>query len=706
MNYINKQSNWFASLKHGSITNPEESQEIQLELVKLLYRQALPALGTSIIVASVLGGILWQVADHNRLLVWFSVLMLITTLRALLVTAFRRADITVKNVEWWGSLYTAGALFAGFSWGSVAILWNPEWQVAYQVLLVLTLAGMSAAAISSDTSRLFTFAAFMFPLLLPLAGILLLHKEGAYTALGFLILLYSSMLFLITRNYHNTIKESLGYQYKNLALLDELNKQVVQLENEVAIRKEAQSDLVSLNTKLVHHATELKKTDAEISKYQHQLEMMVQERTEELEKTNEQLRQQIDERHQVEERNRLLLESTLDGIYAVDHNGICTVSNPAAAHMLGYDNPAELIGKNAHSLFHHTRLDGSDYPEQECVLSHGYAKTVTVNNEIFWRADGTSFPVECRASPIYQHKEAVGSVVSFTDVSQRLETESQLRHAQKLESVGQLAAGIAHEINTPTQFVNDNTRFLQEAFEDYDRLLKHYQQLFQAAENGTINKEQIDKVKEVTEEIDLDYLSEEIPQAVRQSQEGLKRISKIVRAMKEFSHPGMDEKTPTDINHAIETTIDVSRNEWKYHAEMETDFASALPQVPCLPSEINQVFLNLIVNASHAIADVVGNSSEMGVIRITTRQVDDWVEITVSDTGCGIAEEIQERIFDPFFTTKEVGKGTGQGLAIVYSAVVDKHGGTIALDSKLGEGATFIIRLPIKIDQDRQELES
>lgn len=821
MNYINKQSSWFGSHKQGSAANSEESQKIQLELVRLLYRHAPQAVGTSIIVASVLGGILWQVADHDWLLVWFSVLLLITILRAMLVIAFRRADITVINYERWNALYTAGALCAGLCWGSVAILWSSAWPVAYQVALVLTLAGLGAGAISTSTPRLATFAAFIFPLLLPLAGIMLLHKEAAYIALGLMMLIYPSMLFLITRNYHNTIRESLGYEFKNLNLLVELNEHVMQLEDEATARKEAQSDLITLNMKLqehsiererakrllsesehqhrqifesvtdamlifnndgvivkanpaayvsygyqndeligltgrdiihpdYHHRFELfqqqlknegefhaesvnvrkdgsnfdtdvhgtritfkgkthllavvrdiskrKRTEAELTKYRQQLEELVWDRTGELEKTNEQLQLQIHERNQVEEQNRLLLESTLDGIYAVDHDGICTISNPAAAHMLGYDNPAELIGKNAHTLFHHSHSDGSAYPEQECILSHGYIKTINVDDETFWRADGTSFPVECHASPIYQDNEVVGSVVSFIDVSQRRETESQLRHAQKLEAVGQLAAGIAHEINTPAQFVNDNTRFLQEAFEDYDRLLKHYQRLLQMAEGGVINKEPIDKVKKVTKEINLEYLREEIPQAIEQSQEGLKRITKIVRAMKEFSHPGSREKIPTDINHAIETTIDVCRNEWKYYAEMETDLAPDLPQVPCLPDEINQVFLNLIVNASHAIADVVGNSGKMGVIRITTRQDDDWVEIAISDTGCGIPEKIQKRIFDPFFTTKEVGKGTGQGLAIVYSAVVDKHGGTIALDSKQGEGATFTIRLPIKTD--------
>ena len=283
-------------------------------------------------------------------------------------------------------------------------------------------------------------------------------------------------------------------------------------------------------------------------------------------------------------------------------------------------------------------------------------------------------------------------------VAESQQMEIQLHHAQKLESVGQLAAGIAHEINTPTQFVSDNTLFLQEAFADFKRLCDAYDQLRDVAASGTMQKEMVTEIKELAEEIDIDYLKEEIPQAIKQSLEGLGRISKIVQAMKEFSHPGTEEKRPTDLNRAIETTINVSRNEWRYCAELITELNPELPQVPVLPGEFNQVMLNLIVNAAHAISDVTGESKELGEIRITTRQDGGWAEIRVSDTGTGIPETIQKRIFDPFFTTKELGKGSGQGLAIVWSAIVDKHGGTIEVESEEGKGTTFIIRLPMVQD--------
>ncbi len=201
----------------------------------------------------------------------------------------------------------------------------------------------------------------------------------------------------------------------------------------------------------------------------------------------------------------------------------------------------------------------------------------------------------------------------------------------------------------------------------------------------------------MVEEVDLEYIRQEVPKAARQSLEGIERISRIVRAMKDFSHPGTDVKTDIDMNKAIESTITVARNEWKYVAEMVTDFDPGLPFVPCLPAEINQVVLNIIINASHAVADTLkqNGSETKGTITISTRAMGERAEIRMGDTGTGIPENIRSKIFDPFFTTKEVGRGTGQGLAISRSVVVDKHGGTITFDSEVGKGTCFVIRLPL-----------
>src|SRR5450631_381393 len=286
-------------------------------------------------------------------------------------------------------------------------------------------------------------------------------------------------------------------------------------------------------------------------------------------------------------------------------------------------------------------------------------------------------------------------LVIGSDTTERNALEEQLQQAQKLESVGQLAAGIAHEINTPTQYIGDNVRFLKDGFQDLKSLLSNYERLLAAANGDSLSRETVQEIAAAVNRADAAYLLEEIPKAIDQTLEGVTRVSKLVGAMKEFSHPGTKEKTPLDLNHAIECTITVARNEWKYVADMETEFDPSVPLISCQPGEFNQVILNLIVNAAHAIGDVVGKGGPTkGKIKVQTRDCPEWAEIRIQDSGSGIPEKVRARIFDPFFTTKEIGKGTGQGLAIARSVVVDKHDGTIHFETEEGKGTTFIIRLP------------
>jgi PAS domain S-box-containing protein len=302
--------------------------------------------------------------------------------------------------------------------------------------------------------------------------------------------------------------------------------------------------------------------------------------------------------------------------------------------------------------------------------------------------------IKLTVSPLCEDR-GVGYVIMGEDVTDRLVLEHELVQAQKLESIGHLAAGIAHEINTPTQFVGDNVRFLSDSFSDIGRLIEQYQRLLAAAKTGTCPQDLIETCEAANAGADLEYLLAEIPKAISQSAEGIVRVATIVRAMKEFAHPGNTEKAAVNLNKAIESTVTVARNEWKYIADLHTNLDPSLPPVPCLVGEFNQVVLNMIVNATHAIADAVKGTGGKGTITIGTSHVGDFVEVRIADTGMGIPESIRHKIFDPFFTTKEVGKGTGQGLAIARSVVVDKHGGTIAVDSAVGKGTTFLIRLPL-----------
>jgi signal transduction histidine kinase len=277
------------------------------------------------------------------------------------------------------------------------------------------------------------------------------------------------------------------------------------------------------------------------------------------------------------------------------------------------------------------------------------------------------------------------------DERDRLETE--LRLAQKLESVGQLAAGIAHEINTPIQYVSSSVEFLDSAFADIATLQDAYAALRDAAALGDVDAQLLAGVGEAEEIADLEYLREHVPAALERSRDGLARVAKIVGAMREFGHPPTLGSAPVDVNAAIENTLVVAANEYRYVADLTTDLGD-LPLVLSNGGDINQVLINLIVNASHAIADIVGGTDQRGAIDIRTRVEDDHAVITIADTGGGIPAEIADRVFDPFFTTKDVGRGTGQGLSIART-IIDRHDGTLTFDTRPGQGTTFTIRLPL-----------
>jgi len=274
-------------------------------------------------------------------------------------------------------------------------------------------------------------------------------------------------------------------------------------------------------------------------------------------------------------------------------------------------------------------------------------------------------------------------------------TQTRLLQAQKLESVGRLAAGIAHEINSPAQFISSNIDFLKESFVDVTCLITTFKKVLQAIAQGAALTETIREAERLLVELDWDYLEDEIPNAILQSKEGIRRVTTIVQAMKEFSHPGNKEKAYYDLNKIIETTITIASNEWKYCAEIKTHLDPNLPQVFCLADEIGQVFLNILINASHTIAEKNAGNTDKGLITVSTRHFPEHVEICIEDTGGGIPENIRTRVFDPFFTTKGVGKGPGQGLAISHDVIEKKHNGSISFTSEVGKGTVFTIQLPI-----------
>ncbi|MEM9410142.1 MAG: ATP-binding protein, partial [Planctomycetota bacterium] len=302
--------------------------------------------------------------------------------------------------------------------------------------------------------------------------------------------------------------------------------------------------------------------------------------------------------------------------------------------------------------------------------------------------------------PIFEDNEFQGRLILGTELTKQNQIEQQLHQAQKLESVGQLAAGVAHEINTPMQYVGDNLQYVDTKFKKYTDYIDIVEELIVSADEAEFNPDIVAKIREFYKKQKMEKLTTQIPEALSDSIDGVGHVSRIVRAMKELSHPGGDEKSAVDINKSLETTVTVSTNEWKYVAEVEMDFEPELQMVQGLPGELKQVFLNLIVNAAHAISDVTDGGNEgRGKIFISTRSMEDYALIEIKDTGGGIPETVRKRVFDPFFTTKGIGKGTGQGLAIAHSVIVQMHGGQISFDVEEGVGTTFKLEIPFKAQE-------
>lgn len=396
-----------------------------------------------------------------------------------------------------------------------------------------------------------------------------------------------------------------------------------------------------------------------------------------------------------EERYRTIIETIPDAYFEVDLDGNITFCNDQYLANTGFSKE-EFYGLN------YRRYMDADNASLAYKVYNEVYRTGKVAAHVpleFFDKTGNPKISEHSISLIRDHRgKPVGFRGIARDITEKRRQELLTFHSQKLESVGQLAAGIAHEINTPIQFVGDNIHFMQDAFQDILSLtsLLDIPQDVDSSQHPAV-RELIAGIQRKEDEIDLPYLREEIPKAITQSIEGLQRVSKIVHAMREFSHPGGENMSELDINRAVESTITLTRNEWKYTADMITSLDPGLPLARGYTADFTQVILNIIVNAAQAIQEKAGREgTEKGQIKISTRQDGNEAEICIGDTGPGIPPQIQSRIFDPFFTTKAVGKGTGQGLAIAQNIIVRKHGGRIYFETKAGEGTSFYIRLPLE----------
>ena len=414
-------------------------------------------------------------------------------------------------------------------------------------------------------------------------------------------------------------------------------------------------------------------------------ERLLEDKSKRLYATNKALEKVAENLEGQRQQLNTILNHTVAGIFLVNENLKVVQSNKAGNEMLKL-SPDDLLDLSVKSLF-----DRGDAVTRLVRLKMKAADG-EVSIECEAHKKGENFPVECGISPILRPDGRKWTVWIMSDITRRkreearrIALERELNQAQKMESLGTLASGVAHEINTPIQYVGNNLRFIMEGFEDIFGILK-------LVEQGASPE----AVKEASEQADIEFLNDELPDAIEQSLKGLEQVGGIVKAIKEFSHPGSDVTSEVNINEAISTTLTMSRNQWKYVADVELNLAEDIPLVPCSAGDLNQVLVNLLVNAADAIAE--NNKDERGVIRIATYELAGWVSIEIEDTGCGMSPEVLERIFDPFFTTKDVGKGTGQGLAITYNIIKQKHSGDILCQSVPGEGSCFTLRLPITPD--------
>jgi two-component system NtrC family sensor kinase len=362
--------------------------------------------------------------------------------------------------------------------------------------------------------------------------------------------------------------------------------------------------------------------------------------------------------------------------------GRIETANPAAAALLGVDT-ASLVGTAA------VRWMGSEAVRTlRRTLADGGAATLETE---LTTGDGRVVPVLVTVALIPATDGGPQRSVAIAhDLSERKALEVELFAARKFEALGQLSAGVAHELNTPVQFITDNLRFLQERCEELASLIAMMRPAF--ADDPV----EVDgaEVRARIEEVDLDYVLGEIPVAIEQSLDGAGRVAGIVRSMKEFSRASGDTPVPTDVNRVIQNALVVSRSEYKYVADLELELEESLPALPMLADQIGQVVVNLVTNAAHAVEERYAGTDSRGLIRVSSRMVDDGIEISIADNGRGIPERVRDRVFDPFFTTKAVGKGTGQGLPICRTIVVQRHGGQLSFETEIDSGTRFIVTLP------------
>ena len=431
-----------------------------------------------------------------------------------------------------------------------------------------------------------------------------------------------------------------------------------------------------------------------------QAEALLEEKSLELYRANQDLKGAVDALEASSSRLAAILDHTFAGILVVDEQGSMIEVNRAAKAMFGRAGEST-VGASVLDWIDEASWPVCEAAEASRIDADGHRGTEVWHEVQGRRVDGSSFPLEFVITQL-ELSESHHKIWILRDLTQQREAEAvqkaleqDLQRAQKLEALGTMAGGVAHEINTPVQFIGSNLAYLNDVFSDLLAVIDSYRDLRSTALAGEDLGDALAKTAKAEEDADLDGLIVDVPEAIAQTEEGVVRVSKIVEAIKEFAHSGGETQAIIDVNHTIDSTIEVSRGEWGCLAEVTTSFAEDLPTITGDPGKFQQVILNLIINAAQAISDHGPKSA--GLIEIGTRLDGPDIAIEVRDDGCGIPKHLHERVFEPFFTTRDVGKGTGQGLALSYKTVTEHLGGTISLLSEEGLGTSFIVRVPSRL---------
>ena len=582
------------------------------------------------------------------------------------------------NLNYWYRLFLLGLLISGITWGLPAINLLNENSIIIELLITLTIGGMVAGATAIYAPALSAFFTYSISAMLPITIISFTKGSPEYTALGIMLLLFLTLMGFSCNRNKKVFEASLILKTENDELVNYLSM--------------AKTESEKINIQLREENKQRKKAEKELARHQKDLERQIEDRTKELLKRNEELKLEITEREKAEsafreseKRYKTLVENTIVAILLIQDNKII-FANAMSSRIIGYSHE-EIIGKSFLEFVHpdDRNLAVNNYTKRmngEAIEDNYPIRVINKQGETRW------FQVNATCM-MYNNKQSILTILK--DITQQRHLEVQVMQSDKMASIGQLAAGVAHEINNPVGYISSNLHTLEEYQAQLSCLTRKYMKTSAYLnENPDYHKDEklassLKEIRKLEENIDISYILEDLPFLITESRDGTDRVKKIVSDLKNFAHPGNDKKQPADINSNIESTLNMLWGEIKHHVEVIKELDN-IPAIECYPQLLNQVFMNLIVNAAQAIED-------KGIIKIKTSWKNDSVEIKISDNGAGISEKNLNKIYDPFFTTKDVGKGTGLGLNVCYN-IIEKHHGTIFAESTEGKGTTFTINLP------------